>query len=524
MGKTNNKVIFKPYVMGQAMLLPPNLEELIPGKHLVRVINELVEQMDIGSLVRQYQGGGTSSYHPRMMLKVLIYAYAKQIYSSRQIASALRENIHFMWMSAGNQPDFRTINRFRGQVLKDSIQPVFTEVIAYLAAQHLIKLEHYFMDGTKIEANANQYSYVWKKSTGRHKANLQEQVKVLFEEIEAINQAEDEEYGDKDLEELGEDSQIDARELEELARRLSEKLKGKPEKAEQKKAKKALKKLERDLIPRLKKYERQEQILAGRNSYSKTDPDATFMRMKDDHMRNRNLKPGYNIQIGTENQFIVGFSIHQNASDSVCLPDHIEQVKANLGLIPDKLIADAGYGSEENYLRLEQEQIKAYVKYPGFQAKPRARRKSAEHGKYCNDQFGYDQQRDEFICPQGQRLIYEKTESITTQAGFATNRRIYRCLDHIGCPVKETCTTSAQGRSIRYSPRLEHFRQQASMRLTSPEGEILRSRRLIEVEAVFGLLKHNLKFRRFHLRGKEKVNAEWGLLSIAHNMIKMAAA
>lgn len=430
MGKTNERVVFKAYQMGQIMLLPPNLEEMIPEKHLVRVINELVEKIEIDPILRQYKGGGTSSYHPRMMLKVLIYAYAKQIYSSRQIASALRENIHFMWISAGNQPDFRTINRFRGQILKECIQPVFAEVIAYLAGNKLIQLERYFVDGTKIEANANKYSFVWKKSTDQYRANLDKKVKELFEEIDALNQAEDAEYGDKDLEELGEESEIDSEELKELAQRLSEKLKGNPE---DKKAKKAVKKLEKDFIPRLEKYEKYANLFAGRNSFSKTDVDATFMRMKDDHMRNRELKPGYNIQIGTENQYIIGFSTHQKSTDSPCLSEHLWQVKKNLGFLPGKIIADAG------------------------------------------------------------------------------------------CPAREQCTRSKYGRSIQYSARLERYRRQANELLTSPQGKRLRSDRLIEAEAVFGLLKNNLKFRRFHLRGKEKVNTEWGLISIAHNMIKMAA-
>lgn len=521
MRKTTKRVIFKTYQMGQMMLLPPNLEEMIPEKHLVRVINDLIEQIDIDPIMQQYKGGGTSSYHPRMMLKVLIYAYARQIYSSRQIANALRENIHFLWISAGNQPDFRTINRFRGQILKECIQPIFTEVIAYLASNKLIQLERYFIDGTKIEANANKYSFVWKKSTDRYRADIDKKVKELFEEIEQLNQAEDAQYGDKDLEEMGEESEVDSEELKELAQRLSEKLKRNPE---DKKVKKAVRKLEKDFIPRMEKYEKYFDLFAGRNSFSKTDPDATFMRMKDDHMRNRELKPGYNIQIGTENQYIIGFSTHQISTDSPCLNEHLQQVKENLGFLPGKIIADAGYGSEENYLQLEKEGIEAFVKYNTFHQEQKTRRKIKEKEKYYARNFTYDETCDEFICPQGQRLTYERTTLIKTNNGFSSERRIYRCQECENCSVREQCTRSKNGRSIQYSARLDRFRRQASELLTSHEGKQLRSDRLIEAEAVFGLLKNNLKFRRFHLRGKEKVNTEWGLISIAHNMIKMAAA
>jgi len=247
------------------------------------------------------------------------------------------------------------------------------------------------------------------------------------------------------------------------------------------------------------------------------------MRMKDDHMRNRELKPGYNVQIGTEGQFIVGYSIHQNPTDSPCLIEHLKLAKANLGFLPKKLVADAGYGSEENYLKLEEEGIQAFVKYNTFHLEQKKRRKIKDKEKYYARNFSYDKDRDEFICPQGKRLRYDHTIIRKSDNGFASERRIYQCKHGEGCPARSLCTRSISGRSLQVSPRLNAFRKQATKRLTSREGKELRSRRLAEPEAVFGLIKNNLKFRRFHLRGKKKVAAEWGLVSIAHNMIKMAA-
>ena len=156
------------------MLLPPDLGELIPEKHMVRVISEVVDKMDLSPVIQKYKGGGTSSYHPKMLIKILIYAYATKLYSGRQIAKMLRENIHYMWLSGGSQPDFRTINRFRGSKLKGNMQEVFTEVLEYLVETGYIRLENYFLDGTKIEANANKYSFIWKKSTKKYKKKLQE--------------------------------------------------------------------------------------------------------------------------------------------------------------------------------------------------------------------------------------------------------------------------------------------------------------------------------------------------------------
>lgn len=518
--KKSEKIVFKEYIQGQRTMLPQSLEEIIPEKHLVRVINEVIDKMDLRMIYSQYKGGGTSSYHPRMLLKIVIYGYATQIYTGRKIAKALRENIHFMWLSGGNRPDFRTINRFRTERIEGKIQEIFTEVILYLVEAKYIKLETYFLDGTKIEADANKYSFVWKKSTQKYKKKLQENVEKLLGEIEELNRAEDELYGDHDLDELGEEAEINSDKLKGLAERLSGVLEKEPK---DKKIKKALKKLETDYIPRLEKYEKQEAALGERNSCSKTDEDATFMCMKEDHMRNRALKPGYNVQIGTEDQFIVGFSVHQTSTDSPTVKDHLEQVEKNLGKLPTILVADAGYGSEENYLLLEEKEIDAYVKYNTFFRESRKRKKLLEKEKYYSRNFTYLPEQDQFLCPQGKPLIYEKTIMTKTKTGFESERRLYSCHDCEGCPVRSVCTQAKHGRRIQYSPRLDQYRQQAFEKLTSEEGKKLSSRRMAEPEAVFGLLKRNGKFRRFHLRGLEKVTIEWGLLSIAHNLSKIAA-
>ena len=509
--------------MDQPMLLPPNLEEMIPPGHVVRIVNDFVESIDLSVLVETYKGGGTSSYHPKMLLKVLIYAYVKQIFSSRSIAAELRENIHFMWLSGGNRPDFRTINRFRGERLGETIKEVFAQLVLYLASRGFVNLTHHFIDGTKIEADANKHSYVWNASTSKYKRDLMKKVKELFKEIDQINEEEDRVYGDNDLDEVGEGKEINSEEIEALAKALSEKLK---KKSGDKKAKKAIKKLTRDYIPRLKKYEKYQDILGERGSFSKTDEDATFMRMKGDSFRKPILKPGYNVHIGTENQYIVGFSIDQNPADTVGLIPHLEQVEKNLGVIPEKVIADAGYGSEENYAYLESKNQEAFIKYYSFdreQGKVRKRKRNAR-SKYYASKFTYDETTGDPICPEGKRLSYVETRQVATKTGFMTTKHFYRCEHGAACPVRDVCTTAPDGRrSHEYSPRLLAFKRQVSERLISEEGRNLRSQRLCEPEAVFGLIKHNMKFRRFHLRGLKKVTAEWGLVSMAHNMIKLAA-
>ena len=188
MKRKKAKPVFKPYVMGQPSLLPQDLEEVIPKDHLVRVIEETIEKIDLSVIMKKYKGGGTSSYHPKMMLKVLVYAYTQRIFSSRQIAKGLRENVNFMWISGHNRPDFRTINDFRGKTMKGIIQEVFREVLELLIEAGYVKLEEYFVDGTTIEANARKHSYVWAKNTKRYKDQLGKKVEELLEEVERVNE------------------------------------------------------------------------------------------------------------------------------------------------------------------------------------------------------------------------------------------------------------------------------------------------------------------------------------------------
>jgi transposase len=493
------KQLFKPYTQNQPMLLPPNLEDMIPEGHLVRVVNEMIDQIDMEPLLNQYKGGGTTAYHPKMLLKVIIYAYTQRTFSSRQIAKALRENINFMWLSGMNRPDHRTINRFRGITMKPVIDELFYGVVEQLLDRGYIDLEKYFVDGTKLEANANRYSFVWKKSTEKYKAGLQDKVRKLLDEIDELEEAEEAAYGEADLEEVGEGKEIDVEKLKEAVEKINQKLRKDPK---NKKLKQAKRQLEKDFIPRQEKYEHYTETFQGRNSFSKTDEDATFMRMKEDHMRNGQLKPGYNIQMGTENQFIVGFSIHQRAGDTSCLKDHLEHVKAWLGEYPETLIADAGYGSEENYTYFEEKQIVPYVKYNTFHYEQKKRYKKKK--PYRAENFTYLADKDEYICPQGQTLKYLRTQTYTSYNGYRSSRRIYECIDCQGCPVKAECTRSKYHRRLRIGVKLLELKQEAQENLVSPRGIEMRSKRPIEVEAVFGRLNRIGVFADSYLGGLKR--------------------
>lgn len=509
--------VFKGYHQDQGWLFPPNLNEMVPENHLVRIVSAIVDRMDLTSLYARYQGGGTSSYHPKMLLKVLIYAYTQRIYSSRQIAKALRENIFFMWLSGMNRPDFRTINRFRSWRMRGVIDELFYSVVQILEDMKLITLDSYFLDGTKIEANANKYTFVWKKATKRYKTQLEKKVKALLVEIEEQCDAEERIYKDKDLEEMGEDNHIDSEVLEKKIKEMNERL---ADEEDNKGLKKAVKTMTHDYLPRMRKYEEQEKLLGDRNSYSKTDTDATFMRMKEDHMKNGQLKPGYNVQIGTENQFIVGYSIHQKPADTTCLKPHIEHVKKYLKKVPKRIIADAGYGSEENYAYCDKEGIDAFVKFNYFH---KEQKKKFKNDIYRKENFPYDMKNDAYICPAGKKLVLVETGLRKTDTGYTSREQYYQVKDCGGCLHRAQCHASKYGRKICIHPLLEYYKTQMRVKLQSSEGLNMRSRRSVEVESVFGHIKWNRNFKRFLLRGLDKVKIEWGLLSLAHNMMKIPA-
>jgi len=519
------EAVFKEYQQDQLYLLPPSLEELIPSNHLVRVVNDSVEKMDLKVLIESYQGGGTSSYHPKMLLKILIYGYVTKTYSSRRMAKAIRENINFMWLSGNNRPDFRTINTFRSSRLKDFIDTVFGSTLELLIEAKLVKLEDYFQDGTTLEADANKHSYVWKKNVERYKGKLQNRIKDLIKQIDEINEGENKEYQDRDLEEMGEESTITSEKIKQKVEEINQKMREISDKNKAKQSESLGKKLNREYLPKLQKYEEQQKILGKRNSYSRTDTDATFIQHKSNGFGNKELKPGYNIQLGTENQFVVGYSVHQNASDSTTMISHLEKLKIILRNIfpstqrnlPLNIITDAGYGSEENYQYLESEKINSYVKYNMFDFE---KTKKYKENKFRTENLKYDEQKDEYICPANKTLRYLKTIKTKSATGYQTQKRLYQSEDCNGCELRILCHRSKENRIIHQSQTLNHYRSKARELLETDVGRYYRKKRSIEVESVFGDIKRNRGFRRFNLRGKEKVNGELGLVSIAHNMIK----
>jgi transposase len=509
----SKKVVFKTYHQDQLSLLPPSYDDLVPTNHPVRLVNTIIDRLDITALEKSYKGGGTSSYHPRMLLKVIIYAYLRNLYSSRKIEQALGENIHFMWLSGQNRPDHNTINDFRGKRLKGHLKKIFNQVVLLLVEQGVVNLKDLYVDGTKIEANANRYTFVWGKSIGKNKQRIQEQLKALWSYVEKVYKDEQHVPNTPDFE------AIDADKVEATINQINDALKAK---RIDKKVKQKLNYAKKNWPSNLKKYEEQEAILKGRNSYSKTDPDATFMRMKDDHMQNGQLKPGYNLQASTNNQYITNYTLGQTTADTTLLKDHVEDHIESYNETPDSITADAGYGSEENYTDLESKSIDAFVKYNYFHKEQKQSKK--EPNPFHPNQLFYNTDTDTYYCPMGQAMTNIGSYKKKTKTGFEQTITRYQAQNCNGCPLRGLCHKSKYNRIIERNYNLSRLKAQARTKLTSKKGMEKRKQRCWDVEAVFGNIKQNMGFKRFMLRGIDKVNVEIGLIAMAHNLKKYSLA
>lgn len=503
------KKVFKRHQFGQIMLLPPSLDEMIDKNHPVRIVNQIIDQIDITPLEKKYKGGGTSSYHPRVLLKVLVYAYLDNVYSSRRIEACLKENIHYMWVSGMSTPDHNTINRFRGERLQEVLKQVFSQVVMLLVDHGIVNLKEVYLDGTKIEANASRYSFVWGKSIKNNKKRIENQLEELWTYACGVAQQEM-----KDTEPLGFE-QIAPEAVKQAIEKIDHALK---DKEVDKKVSQKVKYAKKNWPENLKRYEDQEKILGKRNNYSKTDPDASFMRMKEDHMKNGQLKPGYNLQISTQDQFILHYSLHQNQADTLTLCPHMEEFKDQYDNLPDVLVADAGYGSEENYEYLENEQIEAFVKFGYFHLEQQDKFRE-DPSKQEN--LYYHAQDDCFYCPMGQKMVNIGTETKRTDNDYERLYTKYQAKNCQGCPMRGVCNDQKSNRVISVNHKLRKYKDQVRQRLMSEPGIAHRKKRPVDVEPVFGDIKYNKNFRRFNLRGLPKVEIEAGLLAIAHNLAKM---
>lgn len=305
--------VFKPYEQHQEFLLPKSSEDYISKYHIARVISNIVDRIDINFIYDTYQGGGSSAYNPRMLLKVWLLGYVMRIYSSRKLALAMVENLSFMWISGQKVCNFKTLNNFRLK-LKKEMKLIFKEVVLIGLEVGLVKGENVFLDHTTIESNANPNKMIWRKNTERRLENIDKELDVLFEYIDKLNVKEDELYGESNGYEVKQEK-LESVNLSTKIDMINELMKdGKLSKEEGKKSKLKIKRVQ-TLKERKEKYEKQKEILGERNSYSKTDTDASAMKVK----RSEDIKSSYNEGVTCENNFVTGYTVSQNASDNVSI-------------------------------------------------------------------------------------------------------------------------------------------------------------------------------------------------------------
>ena len=509
---------------GFQLVMPLDCEVNIEKNAPVRLLNAVMERMDYSKLYAAYSRLGRIEYSPKILLKIMVYGYMRKQISSRALEACCRENLHFIYLLEGQRaPDHNTINRFRKNILtQEAGQDILRQLVIMLHERGLLSLEAAFIDGTKIEANANKYSFVWKKATAQKTEKL---LKKIHDELPAK------------LKEVGirfhVPEKIAVRQLKKLWKRIHARIKadGIELVSGKGKRKTRLQRLSEwidQCLAKLKQYTKDIHICGNRNSFSKTDHDATFMHMKEDYMRNGQLKPGYNVNVATCSDFIIGSYISSDRNDVHTLIPFMEQLRKNYaGRNIGSVVVDSGYESEENYCWFEAHpETELYVKPSNHEV--------AKHRKYRTDisrreNMAYDAQADAYTCANGKLLQRTREKKTHTASGLEIATSVYECNECDGCPLKEKCIRACGSKKpleerykvIYVSKRFARQRQAMEAKISSPKGCLLRVNRSIQAEGNFAYVKQDLDFRRFLLRGNMKVAAEWLLFSLALNILHL---
>lgn len=455
----------RPYNQDQMQLFPPSVKSLIESDDLCMVINDVVKTLDLSCLYKKVSTEGNPAYHPVMMLKIYFYAYAKGIFSSRKIAQALKENIAFIFLAAWQKPDFRTISDFRKNNLEE-LGMLFSQIVLLCKQLGLVKLGHIAIDGTKIKANASD-------ANTYDRDRIEKEIERWLEHAEAIDQQQDDLYGpDKAGDELPE-------EIRDPENRI-------------KKLKELKKKLD----------------ASGKEKINKTDADAVFMKTTN------GIKTSYNAQVSVdaEHQVIVAADVTNQASDVEQLLPMVQQTEENTSEKVQECSADSGYSSGDNIKAMQKREIDAYIPDREYQAQQRGKSVDAFH----KESFVYDQQRDCYICVEGEALYFSHLQKRDNKEPL----RIYRGKNCHACKFFGSCTKSKTGRSISRHPYEKELRQMRR-KLDSESGRAIYGKRKYSVEPPFGHIKSIMGFTSFQLRGNRKVAGEFKLVSIAHNLRKI---
>ncbi len=519
---TKNINLQKNYSLNQSgyqLKLPLNIETIIPEDDSVRLLSQFVEAMDLTDLYSTYERINLVS--PRTLLKIVLYSYMNGDYSSRSMELNCKRDINFMFLLEGAPvPDHATFARFRGIHFAPCARRILAEMSNALFDLGEISGETVFIDGTKIEAAANKYTFVWKKAVTKNQTKLLIKLADFVAECEQLYDLKIV-YGDT----------VKMKHVKKLRKKLyalrqSENVVfvhgiGKRKTPLQK----SIETLE-EYLSRLKKYNHQIHICGGRNSYSKTDHDATFMRMKEDAMGNGQLKPAYNLQHGVDSEYITWLTIGSQPTDATTLIPFLKNAEEHLKFKYKNITTDAGYESEENYVFLEANGQLSYIKPANYEIS-KTRRYKNDIGKIEN--MEYDAESDVYICRNAKRLTVDHVRHSKSKTGYVSEKTIYKCEDCSGCPHKaecikgNNCKTPLEERTktLQISKIFLKYRQEDLERILSAEGIVYRMNRSIQAEGSFGDLKQDMQFRRYVSKGTSNVLAESILLAMARNINKL---
>ncbi|MGL5870396.1 IS1182 family transposase, partial [Clostridium chrysemydis] len=448
----------------------------------VRLLFEVTEGLDYTKLYETYSTlGRNPAIDPVILFRILLYGYMNKLYSSREIERACKRDINFMWLLQGQKaPDHNTIARFRTDRLDKCLDDLFHQFIKKLGEMNEITYENIFIDGTKIEANANKYTFVWKKATDKFENKLQEKIKITLEEIALTFEIN-----------IG---KIETKVTVNRAKKILNKLDdikisnnitfvyGKGNRKS--KLQKYTEALE-TFIEKQEKYDSYNSKFDGRNSFSKTDVDATFMHMKEDHMKNGQLKPGYNLQIGVEGEYIVGIDVSSERSDQLTLIPFLDKLEEGLSIKYENIVADAGYESEENYKHIEKKRQNSYIKPQNYE---KSKSKKFRNDISKRENMIYNTDEDLYICAFGKNLIPVATKEKQSKSGFVSVVTIYECFECDGCPYKSKCTKAKGNKRLQVSKDFKKYREKSQFNISTTKGKLLRMNRSIQVEGAFGVL------------------------------------
>ena len=553
------------FELGQQKMNFSFFELSLPDDDPVYTLKKVMEDLDFSGLLANCSNKGRTGYNPIMMYAVVTYANMRGVRSVDRIVELCERDLAFIWLTRGQKPKRDAFYEFKGKKLTSEIlDDLNYQFLRRLQKEGLVTLKELFIDGTKIEANANRYTFVWRGTVNYHLAGLLDSIDLTFARYNAF------------LQENGYGHKYDIGNAQMFVIEGMDKVRSVIEKNRKRKLSKHKKlsnntvieidncspleilKLQKNLNtiasgegiefvygkgkrkPEIQQmYEELEHLgqrLMGykecfeimgkdRNSYSKTDLEATFMRMKEDHMLNGQLKPAYNVQIAVENYFIVHGYVSNDRTDYDTLIPVLEKHQKAFGSVLEEVTADSGYCSEKNLLYLNKKGIESYIKLQDHE-KRKTRAYAEDISKYYNMKVEVFEDEQFYICHDGRELRHIRTET-KEQNGYTQTFEVYGCADCSGCEHKARCLykynaekDAEKNKVMKINEQWEELREKSHANIQSERGILKRQTRSIQTEGHFGDIKENENFRRFNYRSADKVYKEFMLYAIGRNINK----